>query len=166
MYLHVNHIGACNDTDIQILSRFGKNAGSPQKRNIGYRLDSVLDPLDNILLDGMSAQHDQNLFLAEQRSIHRIKSIGNQILVERIVKENAFSVEQIQRGTQIVMIQIKTVFVELVIISGKRNHLWIHVIEEVFNHLVVGNIVGKRNIDVRVLNQQLVAEQIAEIFAH
>ena len=110
MEFQIMDAGTGDDTHVQILRLAAKNTDVPHLGHIGNGLQTFLTPGSHIALSAMAAQNDKHLLMPQQSTVHGIAHIGDQVVIERIVKQDALAAEQISAGEQIVPIQLSAGF--------------------------------------------------------
>ena len=161
----VEHIGTRDDADIGLRGRFAQRFDLPEVGNVRDGADAALDPVDDLVFDRVAAEQHQHLVLPQQRLIHRIERVGDQVVVERIVVQHALALQQIDGGTDVVVVDLQSVAQLMAHVRGERRDRGIFVRFEPFHDLVVGRGTGQRVVDHGVFRQQFIAEQRAQRFA-
>ena len=103
--LQVVDTGAGHNAHVQLLGGAGEHPHPPHLLHVGDRCEAVLTPLLQIVLNAMPAQHHQHLSVAQQGAVHGIGHIGDQVIVEGVVEQNALALQQFQTGHQIIAVQ-------------------------------------------------------------
>ena len=154
----VENVGPCDDSDIKLGRLFSENTDVPHRRNIGDGFDSFFKPRFYVLFHRVSAEHNKHLAVAEQAAVHRIKCIRNQIVIKRIVEQNALSVEHLERRKQVIVVNLDACCVERSYVFGKGNDFLVFTVFEPADHFVGRDVVCKSVVDARVFRKKLVAE--------
>ena len=166
VHLQIVHVGTGDDAHVQILGRLAQHADAPHGGQVRDGHQALRTPLLDILLRFMPAQDDEGLLVPEHGAVHGIENIGDQIIVEGVVEQNAPAAEQIPAGVEVVLVQ-----------NQALAHLAAHEFAVGLQHGIVAVLqVGQKLVvapdpagighDLGVLGGQLVAEEAAQGVAH
>ena len=163
VHLDVQHVRTGQDTDVGLLPYVGQHRRFPQERDIGHRPDALVQPFLHVLFDGVTAQHHQHLAVVQQTAVHGIEGVRDQVVIKRVVEQDALSAQQVQRGRQIVVVQLETAFGQRLVIGGKGRLRAVLGIPQLAEYVLVRHRVGDVGVEGGVLGVQLVAEQRAQV---
>ena len=166
VHLQVMDAGAGDDTHIQFLLLLGQHAHIPHGRNIGHGGQTVLTPGLYTFFRAMAAQHDQHLLVLQQCPVHGEEHVGDQIVIEGVVKQNAFAVQQLLAGEQVVEVQLHAVFTLHAHEAAVSLFAHIVAVFQGAEQLIVGGDVAEHIADGGLFRVQLVGEEFAQHIAH
>ena len=107
MQCQIVNTGTGHNAHVQFLLPAVQHTDVPQSRHSGHSGQTIPTPRFHIPFNVMTSQNDQYAFAAQQRTVHGIGHIGDQIVVEGIVEQDAAAAEQSAAGIQIVVVQFQ-----------------------------------------------------------
>ncbi len=166
MQLQVMHTGACEQTDVELVSRVAEHADVPHCRYIRDGGKPFAAPLFEVLLDPVAAEHDEHFLMAQDRAVHGIENIGYEVIVKRVVEQYAPAAQQFQPGRQIILIELQAspkLPAHKTAIALRPDVVAVFKLTE---KLVIRPGIGKCPAHCSIFGAELVAEQAAQHRAH
>ena len=157
--------GAADDAHVQLLGLVGEHPDVPHIRDVGDGGQSLPAPGRDVLLHRVAAQHDQDLFAPQHHPVHGVEHIGDQVVVEGVVEQDAPLLEQLQAGDQVVVVQLEAGPHLQAHEAAVGLHLGVVALLQLLEQVVVGAAVEQTGVHGGVFRAQLVTEQLRQHLA-
>ena len=162
VHRQVMDAGAGDDAHIQRTGLLLQHTHTPQARQARDGLQALLTPGDDILLHAVPAQHDQHLPMAQQRVVHGIKGVGDQVIVKGVVEEDAAALQQIPAGDETALIHREAPVQQRAHIAAVQLHRLAHLLLHLRQQLIAGHIAVAQGSGGDIIRHQTVAKQAAQ----
>ena len=162
VHLYVQHVRAGHDADIGFDRQLAERVDLPHERDVRNSLDAVVQPFLHVLFYGVAPQHHQHLAVVQQAAVHGIEGIWDQVVVERVVEQDALAAHQVVRRIEIVMVKLEPALDKRLIERAEGVFNAVVRIAEGLEHVLVGDFVEEIRIEPGIFNVELVAEQGAQ----
>ena len=158
--------GAGDDAHIQLLGFLGQDTDVPHGGNVGHRSQAIDAPGLDILFRTMAAQNDQHLLMPQKAAVHGIEDIGDQVVIEGVVEQDAPSVQQLAAGEQVIAVQLHPRFALVAHEAAIGFLMGLVAVFQLRQQLVSGGDGLPRGTDGGIFRIEFIREQLAQNTAH